>query len=120
LGNSLDFTIAAPAAVRRGDSVSITLRLANQSGEPTEVYLLGRTPAFDIVVQDKRGQEVWRRLAGETVPSILQVQTLGPGAALEWRDRWLPAAAGRYRMQGVLPSDDRKSLRTPWVELEVR
>jgi intracellular proteinase inhibitor BsuPI len=116
----LEFTASAPAAARVGHPVPITLRLHNPTDRPLEAHFLGRTVAFDIVVTDASGNAVWRRLGEGAVPSILQIRTLAAGETMEWRDTWVPAAVGRYRIQGVLPSDDAEPLRTPLVETEVR
>jgi len=116
----LDFRASAPAAARVGQPVPITLRLHNPSKQPVEAHFLGRTITFDIVVTNADGNVVWRRLGEGAVPSILQIRTLAAGATMEWRDNWVPAAAGRYRIQGVLPSDDAEPRRTPLVETEVR
>ena len=52
-------------------------------------------------------------------PSILQIRTLKPGETMQWRDTWLPREPGRYRVQGILPSDAPEPLRTPWIPVEV-
>lgn len=117
--DSLRFTIDAPASARVGEPVPITLRLTNPSGRPIDAYFLGRTIAFDIVVTLDDGTVVWRRLAGAAVPSILQVRTLAPGEVLEWKDRWQPQRAGRYRVQGMLPSDAPEPRRTAQIEVVI-
>lgn len=116
--DSLRFTVHAPDTVQRGAAVPITLRLTNVSDHPVDAHFLGRTIAFDIVVTDKDGV-VWRRLQ-EAVPSILQIRTLAAGETLEWKDVWRPAKAGRYQVQGLLPSDAPEPLRTAQVSVVVR
>jgi len=74
---------------------------------------------FDIIIARDDGAIAWRRLAHGVGPSILQLRTLAPGERLEWRDVWVPDAPGRYRAQGLLPSDDPEPRRTPWVAFEV-
>lgn len=118
--DSLRFDVIAPAAVRLGSAVPITLRLTNVSDHAVEAHFLGREIAFDIVVTRADETVVWQRLARQAVPSILQVRMLAPGEVLEWRDEWRPAAPGRYRLEGVLPSDAREPRRTPPVTLTVR
>lgn len=117
--DSLRFTIHAPASARAGEPVPITLRLTNPTDRPIDAYFLGRTIAFDIVVTLEDGTVIWRRLAGVAVPSILQVRTVGPGEVLEWTDSWRPEHAGRYRVQGVLPSDAPAPWRTAQVEIVI-
>ena len=118
--DSLRLTLVAPASARLGAAVPIVLRLQNTSARPAEAHFLGRAIAFDIVVVDSTGAVVWQRLAHETGQSILQIRMLAAGEAMEWRDAWVPQAAGRYRIQGILPSDDAEPRRTEWVTLEVR
>ena len=115
----LEFTISAPARGRVGASVSIVLRLHNASDRPIEAHFLGRTIVFDIVAAREDGSVAWRRLGAKVTPSILQIRTLAPDETLEWRDAWRPREPGRYRLQGVLPSDEPDPRRTPWVDVTV-
>jgi hypothetical protein len=115
----LRFELIAPAEARLGRGVPIALRLTNVSARAVDAHFLGRTIVFDIIVTAANGTVVWRRLGDSAVPSILQVRTLSPGEALEWKDVWQPATAGRFQLQGVLPSDDPEPRRTSWVNLEV-
>ena len=96
------------------------LRLRNPSRQPVEAHFLGREIVFDIIVARDDGRVVWRRLEHGVGPSILQIRTLAPSESLEWRDTWLPAEAGHYRAQGILPSDEPQPLRTAWTSFEVR
>jgi len=115
----LEFTISAPTRARVGASVPIVLRLHNASDRPHEAHFLGRTIAFDIVVTRDDGAIAWQRLEHGVGPSILQVRILKPAETMEWRDTWLPREPGRYRVQGILPSDAPEPLRTPWIPVEV-
>jgi hypothetical protein len=108
-GDSLQLEIQAPARVVRGAAVAIVLRVANVSGRDLDLYLRGRTVAFDIVVMDDGGNTVWRRLDGDIIPAIIRLETLRAGNALELRDEWLqvtqhgePAPAGTYLVRGEL------------------
>jgi len=118
--DSLRFEVIAPAEARRGNPVPITLRLTNVGAHPVEAHFLGREIAFDVVVRDEQNAVVWRRLEGRAVPSILQIRMLEPGETMEWKEAWRPARSGRYRLQGVLPSDAPEPLLTPNVEVSVR
>lgn len=119
MADSFRFELIVPAEARRGAAVPITLNLTNVSDRSVEAHFLGRTIAFDIVVTTEAGTVVWQRLGEGATPSILQIRTLTPGESMEWRDTWVPKTAGRYRVQGVLPSDDPEPLRTRWVAIEV-
>lgn len=116
----LDFSISAPKSARVGQPAAIALRLTNVSDKSVEAHFLGRTIVFDIVVTTRDGTIVWRRLGEGAGQSILQLRTLGPGETMEWRDTWIPKRVGRYRVQGVLPSDSPEPRRTDWVEIDVR
>ena len=116
----LDVSLAVPRSARVGERVPIRLRLTNTGDRPVDAHFLGRTVTFDIVVTSDDGSVVWRRLGEGTGQSILQIRTLAPGETLEWSDAWVPKSSGRYRIQGVLPSDDPEPRRTPWVALDVR
>lgn len=118
-GPPLVFTLSVASSARVGEQVPVILRMTNSSDRPTEVHFVGRTIAFDIVVMAEDGAVAWRRLAEGAGQSILQIRTLSPGETIEWQDHWIPKAKGRYRIQGVLPSDDAER-RTAWTEIEVR
>jgi Intracellular proteinase inhibitor len=121
----LDFRATLPPQVAAGDSVRVTLRLTNTGAAPRDVYLMGREIAYDVVVLAPDGSPVWSRLAGETVPAILQIRTLPPGGSLTFHAAWSgrtaggrPAPPGEYTVRGYLPTDDAR-LETPPVPLRI-
>src|SRR5690606_8573175 len=127
IGDSLRFTLHAPAHAAPGEAVPIELRLTNIASETVTVHLLGREIAFDVEVRDASGDLVWRRLEGEIIPQILQVRILAPGETLTLRDVWTqrtnqgrPVPAGTYLLQGVLPTEEPEPLRTGTSRLEIR
>jgi hypothetical protein len=106
--------------------VSITLRLANVGAQPLDLYLRGRTIAFDVSVTRGDGGAVWRRLAGEIVPAIIQYVPLAVGEVLEFRTEWdqrtksgKPIEPGLYTVQGFLPTDAPDPLATDAVQVRV-
>jgi Intracellular proteinase inhibitor len=114
----LRLELEVPGEVPVGSPVPIVLRLVNE-GAAVDVMLQGRPVAFDILVTRPDGTEVWRRLAGATIPMILQVKPMAPGEIVEWRDRWDqrsssggPAGADEYRVVAVLPTDPPGELRS--------
>src|ERR687894_192618 len=86
--NSVTLDIIAPATVRVGQPVPITLRLTNSSQKPATIYLQGRPTAFDVTVTRPDGTPVWRRLDGVVVSAILQVRELQPGEVIELSEAW--------------------------------
>jgi hypothetical protein len=124
---SMRFEIDAPAEVEAGEPVPITLRLTNLGDRPMTVYLQGRPTAFDIVVSDRAGATVWRRLEGQVVPAILGVRTLQPDESLTFEDVWpqrsnsgSAVGPGIYVLTGLLPTDGPDSLRTPPAHIRIR
>jgi hypothetical protein len=113
--------------VEAGEPVPITLRLTNLGDRPMTVYLQGRPTAFDIVVSDRAGATVWRRLEGQVVPAILGVRTLQPDESLTFEDVWpqrsnsgSAVGPGIYVLTGLLPTDGPDSLRTPPAHIRIR
>ena len=118
--DSLHFVVVAPRSVRVGKPVPVTLRLTNAGKRKVDLYLLGRSITFDIIVGGPDGRVVWRRLEGASSQQVLQVKTLAPGETLELKDVWTQktnagaaAAPGVYTIQGVLPTDAAPLQTTP-------
>jgi hypothetical protein len=123
---SMMLQIVLPATVRAGESVPIVLRLTNTGRNSVTVYLQGRPVSFDIIVSRRDGGVVWRRLEGAVVPAVLQVRTLAPSEALEFRDTWAQRSnlgesvgPGEYLVTGVLPTDPPSELRTQPVLVRI-
>lgn len=107
--DSLRLRVEVPDRVPAGEPVRITLRVENLTERTLDLYLTGRTIAFDLVVERLDGATVWRRLEGEVIQSILRLDTLGPGEALVLEDRWAQRTnegglvpPGEYRVRGEL------------------
>jgi intracellular proteinase inhibitor BsuPI len=122
---SLRLETDVPAQVRVGEGVPITLRATNAGPKPLELYLMGRSPTFDVVITGANGAVIWRRLEGQTVQAILQIRTLAPGETLELRHDWnqrstrgQPVGPGTYVVQGRLITDA-QPLRTPAAPLRI-
>ena len=125
-GDSLRLQIEVPAQAPAGRPVPIVLRARNAGPRRRELYLLGRTPTFDITVTAEDGRMIWRRLQDSTVPAILQVRTLAPGEELKARYDWDQRAnggaavgPGRYTVRGALLTGSPPPLETPAAALEV-
>jgi len=118
--------LLAPARAHPGEPVPFTLHLSNAGDRPAPVYLQGRPPAFDLVVQDEVGRMVWRRLAGSTRLMVLGVRELGPGESLDFADAWSQqdqsgrqVPPGPYRLAGIVPGEPGMELRSRDVGLEI-
>jgi hypothetical protein len=103
--DTVSVTLRLPEQAQAGDSVPITVRVENTSSRRVDLSLLGREIAFDIIIETKSGQPVWRRLQRATLQSILQVRSLQPGEAFELHDKWPAAGPGDYLVSASLPTD---------------
>jgi hypothetical protein len=86
--DSMRVELVVPPKVALGKPVPMTLRIRNTNNQPITLYLQGRPVAFDLVVEQRDGGVVWRRLEGAAVSAILGVRTLAPGEVLELKERW--------------------------------
>jgi len=123
--DSLRLELDVATEARVGSVVSIALRVRNVGDRPIDLYLRGRTVAFDVIVRRDSGEVVWRRLENAIIPAILRIETLAPNATLELRADWsvetstgAPVMPGTYAVQGVLLTEDAE-MRTVPVSLHV-
>lgn len=126
VSDSLRIWLEVPDRVRVGEAVPVTLHLENTSGRALELYLLGRSLTFDVVVTRADGSVVWRRLEGEIIPAVLRLEVLGVGQRLEARAQWDQRTAtgesvgpGVYTLQGQVLTEAPHRLETPPVSLQV-
>jgi hypothetical protein len=117
--DSLALSVAAPAAVPRGQPVRLTVVIANRLDRDVTLYLRGREIAFDLVVRSADGTLRWQRLAGAAIPAIVRVEELDPGAERRLEAQWdqrdwtgAPVPPGEYRVEGLVLTDG-NPLRTP-------
>lgn len=88
LPTQLRIGLTAPERARLGSTIPMVIRLENVGETPLELYLRGRTLAYDILIRDGTGRVVWHRLEGEIVPGIIQVRILKPREVLELSHEW--------------------------------
>ena len=88
------------------------IRLQNLGNTPLELYLRGRTIAYDVLITDATGRLVWHRLEVDVVPGIIQFKVLDAGEAFELSHDWdqrtnrgASVGPGRYTAQGILLTD---------------
>ena len=126
--DSLRLRLEVPREARLGATVPITLRVENVTDRPLELYLRGRTIAFDIIVaRADDGAVVWRRLEDEVIQGIVQLHVLAPGETMELRAMWdqrtkrgRRVGAGAYTVRGLLLTDEPTPLETSAVPLRIR
>jgi hypothetical protein len=107
--DTLRLALAGPARVRTGEHVTFTLVVRNGTGRPMDLYLRGRTPTMDLVVETVVGAVVWRQLEGAIIPAIALLHQLPAEGQLEVPVTWdqrtregAPVGPGRYRVRGSL------------------
>lgn len=107
--DSLRLDLVVPTRVTAGAPVAMTLRVENVAGRPLDLYLMGRSIAFDLIVEDGAGAEIWSRLHDQVLQQILRVEHLAPGDTLDLEDTWTqrsndgsPVPQGDYRVRGKL------------------
>jgi hypothetical protein len=126
VAGNLVVTLRAPAKVRAGEAIPISMRIENKSAETLELYLRGREPTYDFIVTARDGDVVWRRLEGEVVPAILRVEVLEPAQILYFRENWDQrdnagelVPPGSYTIQGTVLTDGSSTLESPAVPLRI-
>jgi hypothetical protein len=95
-------------ATAQGDSVRFVLQVTNTTAEAVELeYRTGQ--AFDFVVLDEAGREVWRWSDGRMFTQAVRHESLGPGETIThaalWSSEGRPAEA--YAVVGSLTVADR-------------
>ena len=125
LRDSLTFSLETPARATRGTPVPFVLRLVNVSSRRLTLYLRGREISFDLRVTGLGGALQWQRLAGRSIPAIIQVRELKPREVIRLTDVWDqrtatgdPVQPGEYQVQGLLLTDG-EPLRTAPVQFRV-
>ena len=120
--HSLALELDAPPAARLGETVPLRLSLSHAGDHPVQVALGGR-PAYDFVIAQPDGTEVWRWSYGQFVQQILQLTTVRPGEAVDFTAAWSQrdnagkaVPAGAYVVRGILNVDPPGILQTdPWT-----
>jgi hypothetical protein len=115
----LSVSLAAPDSIASGGRVTFRLLVRNTSGRAVDLYLRGRKPTLDVVVEREDGRVVWRGLEGRVIPAVLQVESLAPGQTLEVSAVWdlqstePPVEQGTYVVRASLLADDAAIAATP-------
>jgi len=89
-----------------GDSVSVTLLVANRSSAPVTLQF-SSGQRYDFTIGGD-GTTLWRWSDDRAFIQMLGEERLEPGAELIYRERAkAPAAPGTYRVTGMLTAQDR-------------
>lgn len=84
-----------------GADVRFQLHVVNTSAKNVEVTFPSGQ-AYDFIVVDSVGREVWRWAEGRAFTQSVQNKLLGKGKSLDVTERWSPARAGRFTAIAVL------------------
>jgi len=113
------FLAADKRLYNQGETIEVTFGVLNRSAEP--LTLRFRTAQrYDLLVQDARGQEVWRWSTDQFFAQALGEETLpAREGALTYRVSVRhPLAAGRYTVVGIIPAAEARMSAS--MEIEVR
>jgi Intracellular proteinase inhibitor len=122
----LRVSLSAPETARVGAVIPIVISIENIGDAPLELYLRGRTIAYDIFVRDESGCAVWQRLQNEVVPGIVQFKILGAGEVLELSHAWNARGnrgeliePGSYTIQGIVLTDRPEPLQSEIAQIRI-
>lgn len=86
-----------------GDDVRFALKVVNTGPKNVEVNF-SSGQAYDFVVVDSIGREVWRWADGRLFTQSVQNKLLGKGKSISVSEKWSPAKAGKFTAIGTLRS----------------
>ena len=88
---------------QRENGVQFDFHVVNATGKRVEVTFPSGQ-AYDFVVVDSVGREVWRWATGRTFTQSVQNKLLGKGEAITIAEKWSPAKSGKYTAIAMLHS----------------
>jgi hypothetical protein len=113
------FLAAEKRLYTQGETIEVTFGVLNRSAQP--LTLRFRTAQrYDLLVQDARGQEVWRWSADRVFAQMLGEETLAPreGTLTYSVSVRHPFSSGRYTVVGIIPAAGGRMSAS--MEMEVR
>lgn len=89
--------------VPEGDDVRFNFRVVNAAPKSVEVNFASGQ-AYDFVVVDSVGREVWRWSADRVFTQSVRNKLLGKGESISANEKWSPAKPGKFTAIAVLKS----------------
>jgi hypothetical protein len=88
-----------------GDDVRFSFRVVNAAPKSVEVNFASGQ-AYDFVVVDSVGREVWRWSADRVFTQSVRNKLLGKGEAISANEKWSPAKPGKFTAIAQLTSSN--------------
>jgi hypothetical protein len=88
-----------------GDDIRFSLQVVNKTPKSVEVNFASGQ-AYDFVVVDSVGREVWRWSADRIFTTSVRNKLLGKGEAISASEKWSSAKAGKYTAIAQLTSSN--------------
>ena len=88
-----------------GGDVRFNLRVVNTSAKNVEVNFPSGQ-AYDFVVMDSVGREVWRWSSDRIFTQSVRNKLLGKGQSIDASEKWSPARAGKFTAVAQLTSSN--------------
>ncbi len=88
-----------------GDDMRFTFRVVNAAPKSVEVNFASGQ-AYDFVVVDSVGREVWRWSADRVFTQSVRNKLLGKGEAISANEKWSPAKPGKFTAIAQLTSSN--------------
>lgn len=95
---------ADPATVREGQSVRLSFKLVNNSGQAeTLTFPSGQKYDFWATLD---GREVWRWSEGKAFTQAIVHEEIAGQGGVTYTETWTPEEAGTYEVHGALAAQD--------------
>jgi hypothetical protein len=91
--------------VPEGDDMRFTFRVVNAAAKSVEVNFASGQ-AYDFVVVDSVGREVWRWSSDRVFTQSVRNKLLGKGEAISANEKWSPAKTGTWTAIAKLTSSN--------------
>ena len=89
--------------IQKGNAVRLALHVVNSTGKRVEITFPSGQ-AYDFVVQDSIGRDVWHWAEGHMFTQSVQNKLLGKGERIDIAEEWTAAKPGKYTAIAMLRS----------------